>query len=96
MPIKVIPICTVDRNLSGSSASFSAAIAPRLPFFASEARRVFLAEINATSDIENTPLRSISPIIIIKSSIRDRQNIYAFSTQNNKLLFTTKVFIATM
>jgi hypothetical protein len=31
MPIRVMPICTVDRNLPGSAASFSATLAPLLP-----------------------------------------------------------------
>ncbi len=33
IPIRVIPICTVDKNLFGFSASSKAVLAPELPFF---------------------------------------------------------------
>lgn len=64
MPIRVIPIWIVERKRSGSSASCNAARAPRLPCFASEARRDLRAEINAISDIENTPFSRIRAIIM--------------------------------
>ena len=64
MPISVIPICTVDKNLSGLPDRSKAFCAALLPFFASVDRRDFRAEIMATSDIENTQFNKINPIII--------------------------------
>ena len=58
MPISVIPICTVDKNLSGLPDRSKAFCAALLPFFASVDRRDFRAEIMAT------PFNKINPIII--------------------------------
>ena len=60
----MIPICTVDKNLSGFPDKSNAFCAALLPFFASVDRRDFRAEIIATSDMENTPFNKIKPIII--------------------------------
>ena len=67
MPMRVMPIWTVDRKRSGSSDSFNAVAALRLPFFAAVESRDLRADIRATSDIENIPLRRIRIIIIIRS-----------------------------
>ena len=64
IPIRVIPICTVDRNLFGFSASSSAVFAPELPFFISFSNLNFLDETNAISDIEKIPFNKIKMIII--------------------------------
>ena len=49
MPIRVMPICTVERNLPGSFASASAHFAPPLPFSAAIFNRAGRAE--TTSDL---------------------------------------------
>ena len=60
MPTRVMPICTVERNLPGSAASCSAVFAPPLPRSASIRSRAVRAETIASSDIENTPLSTIN------------------------------------
>lgn len=62
--MRVIPICSVERNLSGSFASFQAVLADLFPFLASAERRDLRADISATSDIAKTPLSNINPMII--------------------------------
>lgn len=47
IPINVIPICIVERKLSGLSISFRAVLAEELPLPASEAMLLRLAEISA-------------------------------------------------
>ena len=64
MPINVIPICMVDKNLSGSLASFKAVAADLFPRFISVSKRVFRAETKAISDIDSIPLNKIRPIIM--------------------------------
>ena len=50
MPIRVIPTCTVDRKLVGSSASRSAFAAPRLPALPHGDRAdEFSVDINGTA-----------------------------------------------
>jgi hypothetical protein len=61
MPIRVMPICTVERNLPGSVASASAHSAPPLPFSAAILSRAGRAETIASSDMENRPLSRMSP-----------------------------------
>ncbi len=61
MPTRVIPICTVERNLPGSAASASAVFAPLLPRSASSRRRAGRAETIAISDSEKTPLMQDQP-----------------------------------
>ena len=58
----------VDKNLSGSSDSFNAVSAERLPFFASVSNLVFLEETKAISDMDKIPFNKIR-ITIIKTSI---------------------------
>ena len=67
IPTKVIPICTVERNLPGSPASSSAVAAATLPPSALACRRVCLAETIASSDIAKTPLSTINPAMMIRS-----------------------------
>ena len=71
IPIRVIPICIVERKRSGFSASLSAVRAPELPLLASISRRDLRAETTAISDIEKMPLSNINPSII-------RNSIYIF------------------
>ncbi len=56
MPMRVMPICTVERKPVGSSASFSARAAPRLPDLAMVSRRARRAETMASSDMAKKPL----------------------------------------
>src|SRR5690606_14049504 len=64
MPIKVIPICTVDKNLVGFSESSKADFAPLLPFFFAYSSLNLREETNDISDIEKTPLSNTNAIII--------------------------------
>ena len=64
IPIKVIPICTVDKNRLGFSANSNAVFAPELPFFISFSSLNFLDETSAISDIEKIPFNKINTIII--------------------------------
>src|SRR3990167_7303138 len=66
MPIRVMPICTVDRNLPGSAASASAVLAAPLLFSAAKRNRFVRAETIASSDIEKTPLSRINPTRIAR------------------------------
>ena len=59
IPIRVIPICTAERNLSGSEASFRAVLARLLPLSASAWRFDLRADTTAISDMENIPLSRI-------------------------------------
>src|SRR5262245_59640163 len=68
-PIAVMPICTVDSSLDGSSRSFSAVSAPRLPRSAIAFRRGLREETIAISASAKTPLRRIS-------RTRNRNSIY--------------------
>ena len=65
--MRVIPICTVERNRSGSCDSFKADNAALLPYFALFSNLTFRAETSAISDIESTPLHKIRSTIIIIS-----------------------------
>ena len=58
-PMEVIPICTVDRNRVGSSASFTAAAARRVSLPGEVASRGRRAVSSATSDMAKTPFRRI-------------------------------------
>ena len=69
IPMRVMPICTADRNLSGSDASFRARFAFLLPLSASVCRLDFLAEIRAISDMAKKPFSRIRRRIIKISSI---------------------------
>ena len=69
IPITVMPICMVDRNRSGSSASFRAVFAVLLPLFISLERLDFRAETRAISDMARIPFSSIRIKIIISSFI---------------------------
>ena len=55
MPISVMPTCTVERKLVGSSPSFSARAAPRLPALAIASRRGRREETMASSDMAKKP-----------------------------------------
>src|SRR5690606_16754807 len=59
MPTRVIPIWTVARNSPGSSVSFIAARAPRVPLSASAFSRPRRDETTASSDIARSPFRTI-------------------------------------
>ena len=54
----------VDKNRSGSFASFKAVAADLLPFLASVSNFVFRADTKAISDIARTPFNKIRPIIM--------------------------------
>src|SRR3546814_771083 len=60
MPIRVIPICTADRNRPGSAARSSAVWAPRRPAFAIAFSRGFREETIASSDMAKTPFKVTS------------------------------------
>ena len=64
IPMRVMPIWTADRNLSGSDESFSAVFAALLPLLASACRLDFLAEITAISDMAKIPFRRIRNIMM--------------------------------
>ena len=59
MPIRVIPICTVESKLLGELANSKATFAFLLPRLADCCKRTFRAERIAISDIANTPLATI-------------------------------------
>jgi hypothetical protein len=65
--IKVIPICTVDKNFVGELDKLSTETALLSPFFEAISSFVFRDEIKAISAIENKPLRRIRRNIIINS-----------------------------
>ena len=67
MPIRVMPIWTVDRNLPGSAARASAAFAPEDPLSAALRRRAVRAETIASSLSANTPLSRINPAMMRRS-----------------------------
>src|ERR1700754_3900955 len=67
MPISVMPIWTVDRNLPGSAASLIAVAAPLLPARANAASAAGGAETIASSDIEKTPFTATSTRMIATS-----------------------------
>ena len=75
IPIDVIPICTVDKKLVGSSASLSAVLAPLSPSAACLAKRALRAVTMAISDIAKTPFNTIRPISI-KNSITAKSITY--------------------
>ena len=60
IPIKVIPICTVERKFVGLSIRSSTVLAVLLPFLASTCRLDLREFIRETSLIEKTPLSNIS------------------------------------
>src|SRR3546814_20609053 len=60
MPIRVIPICTADRNRPGSAARSSAVWATRRPAFAIAFSRGFREETIASSDMAKTPFKVTS------------------------------------
>ena len=60
MPIEVMPIWMVDRNVVGESTSFNAAIAPRSPVSASAASRARRLVASAISDMANSALNEVS------------------------------------
>ncbi len=66
--IRVIPICTVERNLPGSAARASAVLALVEPSSARAFKRAVLAETIASSDMAKTPLSTISPAMINRSA----------------------------
>jgi hypothetical protein len=59
MPISVMPICTVGRNVPGASASASAERAPGTPARAMALSLALRAETTASSDIAKKPLSRI-------------------------------------
>ncbi|SMG64912.1 hypothetical protein BMETH_284_2 [methanotrophic bacterial endosymbiont of Bathymodiolus sp.] len=67
-PIDVMPICTVDKNLVGSSDNLSATAADLSPSAANFTKRAFLAVTRAISDMANKPLVTIRPIRISTST----------------------------
>ena len=64
MPMSVIPIWTVERNLPGLSARARAQRAPVDPRSAAILSRAGRAETIASSDMENRPFSRISPAIM--------------------------------
>ena len=64
MPISVMPIWIVDKNVSGLLANLRAVRAARLPVLESASRRDYRADTIAISDIDNKPFKRISPIIM--------------------------------
>ena len=71
MPMRVMPTCTVERKPVGSSASFSARAAPRLPALAMVSSRARRAETVASSDMAKKPLSTTSTsTITMERSIR--------------------------
>lgn len=64
MPMLVMPIWMVDRNLSGFSASCRARSARLSPFLASVSNRTFFMEIKAISERAKAPFSKMSPKII--------------------------------
>jgi hypothetical protein len=63
-PISEIPICTVERNRVGPSASSIAVRAPRSPASARCPRRALREETKAVSDMAKRPLRRVSATMI--------------------------------
>ena len=68
-PTSVMPICTEERNLPGSSASFRATSAPLLPSCAMTLSRAGRDETTASSDIANAPLSRVSTTTMRISTI---------------------------
>ena len=69
IPIRVMPICTVERNLSGLLASANASLALASPFCVCTSNLAFLADNKAISAIEKRPFKIIKPKIIKTSVI---------------------------
>ena len=82
--MSVMPICTVERNLSGFPERSRAFCAALLPFLASVDKRDLRAEIIATSDMENIPFNNIKPIMIRISFI-----FFSFYILLTKSAYTT-------
>ena len=68
IPIKVIPICIVDRNRPGLVAKVRAARAPRCPSSASGCSRARRTDTMASSDMTKKPFNTISRIMMASSS----------------------------
>ena len=60
MPIKVMPICTVDKNVFGFLGGWYYFLALALPFVAKFSSLNFFADTNAISLIEKMPFNNIS------------------------------------
>ena len=67
MPIRVMPICTVDRKLLGDSFRFSAILAAALFLSLSACSLAFLLDTMDISDADSIPFRIIRTKIIIAS-----------------------------
>ena len=70
-PIRLMPICADDRNLPGSSASFSATAAPLLPSAAMTFSRAGRAETTASSDMDSSPFRRTRTMTMTISTYMD-------------------------
>ena len=68
MPIKVMPICTVDRKRPGSAARSSATFAPLRPAFSMACRRGRRADTIASSDMAKMPLSATSARMMTMST----------------------------
>ena len=68
IPIRVMPICTVERKRPGSEARSSAVCAPRRPERAIAFSRGLREETTASSDIAKTPFRQTSRRMMTTSS----------------------------
>ena len=64
IPIRVIPICIVDKKRSGSLARRRAVFAVLLPFLAAVSKRLLRADTMAISDMDKMPFKKINPKII--------------------------------
>ena len=67
MLIRVMPVCTVDKNRPGFSLSAMARFAPRLPRSAAARSREGRDDMIASSDIANRPFSTTRPAITATS-----------------------------
>src|SRR5690606_36280597 len=72
IPIKVIPICTVDKKLLGLSFNSNAVLAPAF-FSLAACKRAFRLDTMAISDADRIPFRMIKMRIMTISVTISRQ-----------------------
>src|SRR5215207_2643427 len=82
--MRVIPICTVDKNFAGTFNNFNASLACKLPFLAAFSSLILLEETKAISDMEKTPLSRIKTNMMSISMIQI--NIYQIIIIHDRFL----------
>jgi len=84
MPIDVMPIWTVERNLVGLSCRSIAACAPDSPLSTSTCSRALRLAVNAISDMANTAfnkMRKMTSAVSIRGAYESDQTMRSFPTK---------------